>query len=239
MGIIFEYTAPGTPQQNRVVERAFATVMGHARAMMNHAGFTMAKRQELWCEAAQTATLLDNILVQESAKGPPFTQFFGVDAKYAKHIKVFGEMCVAADANNKVGMTKIDPRGKNSLFIGYSTQHAGDVYRLLNPKTSRVTHSRDVEWIGTTWAEFYKIKMADRASVHVDPDDGFQLEEDDQDNEDDSEPIQVIQPQAEEPREPLVEVEDDEPVASRTRSPAEPVAARTRQSLGSDPHLQM
>ena len=49
--------------------------MGRARAMMNHAGFTMAKRQQLWCEAAQTATMLDNILVQESAKSPPFTHF--------------------------------------------------------------------------------------------------------------------------------------------------------------------
>ena len=43
LGIIFEYTAPGTPQQNGVVERAFVTVMGRAGAMMNHAGFTMAK----------------------------------------------------------------------------------------------------------------------------------------------------------------------------------------------------
>ena len=76
LGIIFEYTAPGTPHQNGVVERAFVTVMGRARAMMNHAGFTMVKRQQLWCEAAQTATMLDNILVQESAKSPPFTQFF-------------------------------------------------------------------------------------------------------------------------------------------------------------------
>ena len=48
LGIIFEYTAPGTPQQNGVVERAFVTVMGRARARMNHAGFTMAKRQQLW-----------------------------------------------------------------------------------------------------------------------------------------------------------------------------------------------
>ena len=48
LGIVFEYTAPGTPQQNGVVERAFVTVMGRARAMMNHAGFTMAKRQQLW-----------------------------------------------------------------------------------------------------------------------------------------------------------------------------------------------
>ena len=75
VGIIFEYTAPGTLQQNGVVERAFVMVMGRARAMMNHAGFTMAKRQQLRCEAAPTATLLDYILVQDSAKSPPFTQF--------------------------------------------------------------------------------------------------------------------------------------------------------------------
>ena len=37
LGIIFEYTAPGIPQQNGVVERAFVTVMGRARAMKNHA----------------------------------------------------------------------------------------------------------------------------------------------------------------------------------------------------------
>ena len=59
-------------------------------------------------------------------------------------------MCVVADANNNVGRIKIDPRGKISLFVGYSTQHAGDVYRLLNPKTSRVIDSRDVKWISKT-----------------------------------------------------------------------------------------
>ena len=72
-------------------------------------------------------------------------------------------MCVVADTDNKVGRMKIDPRGKISLFVGYNTQHAGDVYRVLNPKTSRVIHSRDVKWTGKTWAEFYKIKMIDRA----------------------------------------------------------------------------
>ena len=63
-------------------------------------------------------------------------------------------MCVVEDTDNKVGRTKIDSRGKISLFVGYSTQHAGDVYILLNPKQSRVIHSRDVKWIGKTWAEF-------------------------------------------------------------------------------------
>ena len=238
LGIIFEYTAPGTPQLNGVVERAFVTVMGGARAMMNHAGFTMAKRQQLCCEAAQTATMLDNILVQESAKSPPFTQLFGVDAKYAKHLRVFGEMCVVADTDNKVGRTKIDPRGKISLFVGYSTQHAGDVYRLLNPKTSRVIHSRDVKWIGKMWAEFYKIKMIDRASGYVDPDEDLQLEE--EEDQDEPEVIQVGQSQTEEPTETPVGVASDEPVASRTRSQttaSEPVAARTMQALGSSPEM--
>ena len=203
----------------------------------------MAKRQQLWCEAAQTATLLDNI-VQDSAKSPLFTQFFGVGAKYAKHLRGFGEMCVVADTDNKVGRTKIDPRGKITLFVEYSTQHAGDVYRCLNPKTSRAIHSRDVKWIGKTSAEFYKIKMIDRTSGYVDPDEDLQLEEEeDQDEqeeeiepeEDELEAIQVDQSQAAEPTETPVGVADDEPVASRTRSHTaadEPIAARTRQALG-------
>jgi len=39
LGIIFEYTALGTPQQNGVVKRAFATMLGKTRAIMNGAGF--------------------------------------------------------------------------------------------------------------------------------------------------------------------------------------------------------
>ena len=47
MSIKFEYTAPGTLQQNGVVERAFVTLIGRGRAMMNYAGFTVKKRQEM------------------------------------------------------------------------------------------------------------------------------------------------------------------------------------------------
>ena len=99
------------------------------------------------------------------------------------------------------------------------------------------------------WAEFYKIKMVDRASGFFDPDEDFQLEEEeDQDveeeelepEEDDSEVVQVGQTQAEEPTETPVGVASGEPVASRTRSQttaSEPMAARTRQALGSSPEM--
>ena len=93
------------------------------------------------------------------------------------------------------------------------------------------------------------IKMIDRASGYVEPDEDFQLEEEedkdiDEDvsnpEEDDSDAIQVGQSRAEEPAETPVGVADDEPVASRTRSQTatdEPIAATTRQELGSDPEM--
>ena len=36
LGVRFETTAPGTPQQNCVVEMKFPTIMGRDRAMINH-----------------------------------------------------------------------------------------------------------------------------------------------------------------------------------------------------------
>ena len=57
MKIIFEYTAAGTPQQNRVAERAFATLYGRVRAMLNRAGLEGMTREKLWAECAMTATL--------------------------------------------------------------------------------------------------------------------------------------------------------------------------------------
>ena len=38
LGIIFEFTTPGTPQQNSVAERRIPTLMGRARAMLIQAG---------------------------------------------------------------------------------------------------------------------------------------------------------------------------------------------------------
>ena len=47
MGIKFEYTAVGTPQQNGRVERKFATLYGRIRSMMIDAGIKENLRQKL------------------------------------------------------------------------------------------------------------------------------------------------------------------------------------------------
>ena len=64
LGIIFEFTAPGTPQQNSVVERKIPTLMGRSRAMMITAGFSQQDKRKFWCEVISTATKLDNIMVK-------------------------------------------------------------------------------------------------------------------------------------------------------------------------------
>jgi hypothetical protein len=61
----FEFTAPRTPQQNGVVERAFATLLGRMRAMMSSAGLTKNLRGLLWAECARTATMLENSMQDE------------------------------------------------------------------------------------------------------------------------------------------------------------------------------
>ena len=55
LGIIFEFKAPGTPQQNSVAERRIPTLMGRARAMLIQAGIDSKGKGELWCEVISTA----------------------------------------------------------------------------------------------------------------------------------------------------------------------------------------
>ena len=75
LGIIFEFTAPGTPQQNSVAERRISTLMGRARAMLIQAGIDSKGKGEFWCEVISTATKLDNIMVRPERAKLPHTLF--------------------------------------------------------------------------------------------------------------------------------------------------------------------
>ena len=96
LGVIFEFTAPGTPQQNSVAERRIPTLMGRGRAMLIQAGIDSKGKGEFWCEVVSTATKLDNIMVRPDRTKPPYTLFYNKDAKYMKYMRTFGEMAVVA-----------------------------------------------------------------------------------------------------------------------------------------------
>ena len=84
LGIIFELTAPGTPQQNSVAERRIPMLMGRARAMLIQAGIESKGKGEFWCEVISTTTKLDNIMVRPERTKTPHTLLYGKDAKYMR-----------------------------------------------------------------------------------------------------------------------------------------------------------
>ena len=80
LGMIFEFTAPGRPQQNSVAERRIPMLMGRARAMLIQAGIDSKGKGECQCEVISTATKLDNIMVRPERTKPPHTLFYSKDA---------------------------------------------------------------------------------------------------------------------------------------------------------------
>ena len=146
-GIQFEFTSAGTPQQNGVVERAFATLWGRVRAMLNHARLPKDKRNQLWAECAGTATKLENLMCSTMSEVSPHEQFYGELPKYSRHLRVFGEIGIVSDYANMKIRGKLADRGKPCLFVGYPENHASDVFRMINLQTNKVILTRDVIWL--------------------------------------------------------------------------------------------
>ena len=158
LGIMFEFTAPGIPQQNSVVERKIPTLMGRSKAMMIQAGFSQQDKRKFWCEVISTATYLDNIMVKKERTKPPHTQFYNEGARYMKYLKSFGEMAVIAMSDGKKMRSKLDTRGRTGIFVGYADDHARNVYRFINIQMKKIILSRDVQWLNSFWKQYKKRK---------------------------------------------------------------------------------
>jgi hypothetical protein len=152
MQIMFEYTAPGTPQQNGVAERMFATLFGRVRAMNTAAGLTTSLRNQLWAEAANCATDINNLIIRKKGDKSPYELFFGKPAPYMPHLRTFGEVGVIRNITSV--KEKLQDRGSTCMFVGYAAQHAGNVYRMYNFNTGQLRLSRDVQWMGLLYTDY-------------------------------------------------------------------------------------
>ena len=153
LGISFEYTAPGTPQQNGRVERKFATFWGRMRAMMAGGDFSLRMKQLLWCEAANTTTDFDNFYATEGSSLGSATKFWGKGYKsLIDSPKNFGEACIVTDTT-KI-KAKLSDRGKVCMWMGYARDHKAGTYRLYNPTTRKIIMSRDVIFLRKSTKEY-------------------------------------------------------------------------------------
>jgi transposase InsO family protein len=175
LGIKFEFTAPGTPQQNAKVERMFATLYGRTRAMLIAPGLTQQQKDELWAECAMTATKLQSVTVRKGGH-IPYRQIYGTLPRWIRHLRIFGEVGIVTDHANRKIKGKLRDRGFSAMMLGYSDDHEGNVYRLLKLKTGRVIHSRDVTWLNKTLGQYQANKM-----------DIQEIDEDEENSEDEEE----------------------------------------------------
>ncbi len=171
--IRFEYTAPGTPKQNGVVERAFPTLLGRVRSMMNQAGFTREMRANMWAECARIATMLENSMPDYVGEYPPIVKFKGEQYNWVYSLRTFGEMAVLLD-NATATQDKLTDRGRVCMFVGYSDEHPRHTYRFVNLSTNRVVISRDVKWLNKTWGEYQKGKKENVINIEDDDDYGYE-----------------------------------------------------------------
>ena len=104
-----------------------------------------------------TTTLIENILVKEQDEKGPYEKFFKKDPPFVRHLRIFGEIGIVAYANRKM-RSKFSNKGRTCMFVGYTTKHAGDVYRMLDLDTKRITTSRDIRWLDKSYSEWNKEK---------------------------------------------------------------------------------
>jgi hypothetical protein len=149
--IKFEFTAPGTPQQNGKVERAFATLFGKTRSMLNAARINIPLRKELWPNCAKLSVQLENVIVKEKYQQSAAEMVYGTNPKWISKMITFGEMAIIARHSNKKIRSILADRGNTVMFVEYSNIHVKDVNQFINIATKKTMFSRDVIWLNKTY----------------------------------------------------------------------------------------
>ena len=65
------------------------------------------------------------------------------------------------------------------MFIGYGLNHAGDCYRMFNPKTGRVHITRDIKWLNRMYFKIVRFHTAENL-IKLEAGKGIEYENSDQ-----------------------------------------------------------
>jgi transposase InsO family protein len=135
-GIIHQRSCVETPQQNGRVERKHQHILNVGRALLYHSKLP----KSFWSYALLHATFIINrvptpVLGNMSPYQKIYDQLPDINS-----FKVFGSLCYASTLT--AHRSKLDPRARKSVFLGYTTGFKG--YVLLDFHTCEVFISRHV-----------------------------------------------------------------------------------------------
>ena len=99
---------------------------------MNYAFFEEDLRQKLRAECAKTTTELDGKLIQHRGEKNNYNKMFRTMPKYLCHLCIFGEIGIVMSPKQEGHKSKIEKKGKEAIFVGYSNDNTRHVYRFFN-----------------------------------------------------------------------------------------------------------
>jgi len=135
-GIARNTSAPYTPQQNGVAERANRTIVEMGRSML----YAQGLEREFWAEAVQTAVYTRNRCPSRAVEGMTPEEAWSGKQPHLAHMRVFGCICYAKVPDQK--RTKLDAKGIKCLFLGYC--EGTKAYRVMCMDTKKIIKSPDV-----------------------------------------------------------------------------------------------
>ena len=133
-GIVHNFSAPRTPQQNGVVERKNRILEDMTRTMLIASGLP----RNFWAEALNTACyIINRCMIRPILNKTPYELFKGRKPNIM-HLRVFG--CKYFVHNNgKNALGKFDSRSDEAIFIGYSSH--SKAYKVFNKRILCVEES--------------------------------------------------------------------------------------------------
>ena len=137
-GILHQFTAPYSAQQNGVAERMNRTLIEMVRCMIHQNTTPLS----FWGEALSTAVYIRNRVPSSAIEGKtPYELWFG-NIPDISNLRIF--WCDAFVHIPDAQRRKLDPKARKCKFVGYSSQQKA--YRFWDPIDKKIRTSRDVEF---------------------------------------------------------------------------------------------
>jgi hypothetical protein len=127
-GIIHQTTCVESPEQNGRVERKHQDILNIGRALLFQANLP----KSFWSFAVQHATYLLNRLPTSVLDNKSPYELMHNDSPSLEHLKVFGSLTYASTLQSH--RTKLEPRSRKCIFLGYRQDVKGVILYDLNSK---------------------------------------------------------------------------------------------------------
>ena len=137
-GISHQFSAPGTPQQNGVVERKNRTLIEAGRTMLEEANLPTY----FWKEAINTACFTQNCTLINKHGVTPYQSLKGKKPSL-KHLHIFGCKCFVLRTHPEQ-LGKFETKADEGIFVGYPLTTRD--FRVFNLRIRYIVESINVSF---------------------------------------------------------------------------------------------